>query len=69
MESKKVIVLIISNNELKTAKVFNSEYDTDSYLADEEDYCVMSNETFSYAILNEDNMKYINAVYKSKAED
>ena len=69
MEDSKVVVLIISNNEFKTAKVFNSEYDTDDYIESQADDCACSNETFGCAVLNKDSLDLINATFKEKADE
>ena len=69
MEDSKVIVLIIANNEFKTAKVFNSEYDTDDYIENQADDCACSNETFGCAVLNKDSLDLLNATFEEKADE
>jgi hypothetical protein len=46
-----LIILIISNNELKTKKVFKSDFDIDAYIEEQAEDCALSNEAFSYCIL------------------
>lgn len=60
MEDSKVIVLIISNNEFKTARVFNSEYDTDDYIESQADDCALSNEMFSYCVIDGEDVNDFN---------
>ena len=63
MKDSKVIVLIIANNELKTFKIFDSDYDIDNYLDDQAIDCVDSNEEFSYVVLDENDLKIINTTF------
>lgn len=39
------------------------------YLEEQADDCALSNETFSYAVLNKDDIRLINAAFKEPVED
>jgi hypothetical protein len=76
MEKDKAIVVIIANNEFRSAEAFNKDsgkiigegggdydgMDIDEYIEQREDDCAFSNDTFSYVIFEREDIKNITSM-------
>ncbi len=60
MKCNEVLVIAIVNNEFDSIEIFDEDSaDIDKYIEDFADDCALSNETFSYAILHENDIEEI----------